>query len=498
MGYGKVYLVGAGPGSPDLITVKAHRLLRLADVILYDRLLDPEILKAAKVDAELIDVGKAAGRHKLSQEEINRLLIDRASGDRIVIRLKGGDPYVFGRGGEEALALEEMGIPFEVVPGVTSAISVPALSGIPVTHRKVATSFTVITGHEEPGKDNPIDWETLSKIGGTIVVLMGVGRLKENTALLLKGGRSPATPAAVVERGGYPDQRMVVGTLEDIAEKVEAADVKPPAILVVGDVVRLASRLAPVKVAFFRPENMIEESSNIAESMGFVPVAAPSIRLISLPVPDDIDKTIEKAECVLFTSSNGVDIAMSHPKIASALKGANVAAIGPKTAASLNAGGVKVSRIPKEFSSSGLVELLGKSCKSVLMLRSAQGSANLTAGLKEAGLQVTDVPIYEIIGSNDPRLDKLIEIAKSIDVFTFTSATTARYLIKRARELGREDELRLCLAGATVAVIGPPTAQELARLDVRVDVMPSQYTFPAMLMAVKEHLRARRNAFTQE
>ncbi|WP_273467128.1 uroporphyrinogen-III C-methyltransferase, partial [Methanothrix sp.] len=193
MAIGKVYLVGAGPGDPELLTIKGRKRLMEADVVLFDRLLDSRMLDGVK--GELIDVGKNAGRHKLKQEEINQLLIEKAKEGKIVVRLKGGDPYLFGRGGEEAIACRDWGIPFEVVPGVTSAIAAPELAGIPVTHRKVASALTIVTGHEEPGKDSPLDWRAMAGLDGTLVVLMGVSRLEENTNRLIEAGKSPQTPA---------------------------------------------------------------------------------------------------------------------------------------------------------------------------------------------------------------------------------------------------------------------------------------------------------------
>ncbi|MFZ3050251.1 MAG: uroporphyrinogen-III C-methyltransferase, partial [Methanothrix sp.] len=256
MAIGKVYLVGAGPGDPELLTIKGRKRLMEANVVLFDRLLDSRMLDG--VTGELIDVGKNAGRHKLKQEEINQLLVEKAKEGKIVVRLKGGDPYLFGRGGEEAIACRDWGIPFEVVPGVTSAIAAPELAGIPVTHRKVASALTIVTGHEEPGKDSPLDWRAMAGLDGTLVVLMGVSRLEENTRRLIEAGKSPQTPAAMVEKGGWPDQRLISGTLGDIAKRAKEENVQSPAILVVGDVVRLAEVLAPERIAILRPAGQQE------------------------------------------------------------------------------------------------------------------------------------------------------------------------------------------------------------------------------------------------
>jgi len=472
---GKVYLVGAGPGDADLMTVKARRLLEQADVILYDRLLDPDVLKGLK--AELIDVGKNAGRHKLPQEGINQLLIEKAETGAMVVRLKGGDPYLFGRGGEEALALQERGIAFEVVPGVTSAIAAPALAGIPVTHRGVASSLIIVTGHEEPGKEAPLDWKAIAAQGGTLVVLMGVSRLAANVAALIEAGKPPSTPAAIVERGGWPDQRLISGSLADIVERSKEANVQSPAVLVVGEVVALSERLRPRKIAILRPDHQQEESAALAESYGFVPVMAPEIAI---------------SENVAFTSANGVDMALKIPAVREALRRKIIVAIGPRTERALYSQGYSAG-VPDEYSSQGLLHMLKGKCRSILFLRSAQGSRYLSEGLRAAGLSVDDIPLYDVAPSGDERLDDLIMEAAGVDIFAFTSSSTVRFLIERAAALGREEELRLALEAAAVAAIGKPTADELKRLGINVDVMPERFTFEAMLAALQEFIRAGAN-----
>jgi uroporphyrinogen III methyltransferase/synthase len=481
---GKVYLVGAGPGDPDLVTLKAKRLIEEAEVVLFDRLLSSEILGWASEDAEKIDVGKLPGRHKLSQEEINALLVAKGLEGKRVVRLKGGDPYVFGRGGEEGLALAGAGVPFEEVPGVTSAISVPAGSGIPVTHRGITTAFTVVTGHEEPGKDENLDWKALAKVGGTLVVLMGVARLVENTSALLQGGRSLDTPAALIERGWSPEERLVVGTLADIVEKAKKADVKSPAILVVGDVVSLAEKLRPPTIAILRPDNRGEESERIARDLGFRPILAPSIAFSELPFPTDLPVRIRQADCVVFTSATGAEIALRDEEVADLLRKSVLATIGPRTKEALEERDLTVAVVPGSFSSKGLAEALAPKFKRVLLLRSAKGSAELVSILEEAGVEVDEVHLYDIAPSADPRLDWLI-LRGMPDVFAFTSGSTAKNLIERAKELGSEADLREKLAEAKVAAIGPPTKAELERLGVRVDIVPETYTFESMLKEIR-------------
>ncbi len=242
---GKVFLVGAGPGDPELITLKALRCLRRANVVIFDRLICPDLLEEVPPQAERVFVGKASGHHSMQQEEINELLIKHARLGRLVVRLKGGDPFVFGRGGEEALALTQAGVPFEMVPGVSSAIAVPAYAGIPVTHRELASAVTIVTGHEKRPEQNPaVNWEALARLGGTLVVMMGVETLPAITRRLLAGGLHPDTPAAVIQQGTIPQQRVVTDRLSDIAQRARTARITSPAITVIGPVVALGSSLA--------------------------------------------------------------------------------------------------------------------------------------------------------------------------------------------------------------------------------------------------------------
>ena len=475
--------MGAGPGDPELMTLKARRLLEQADVVLFDRLLDPRMMEGIR--AERIDVGKNAGRHKLSQEEINQLLIEKAEAGAMVVRLKGGDPYLFGRGGEEGLALQERGIFFEVVPGVTSSIAAPALAGIPVTHRGVASSLTIVTGHEEPGKEAPLDWKAIAGLGGTLVVLMGVSRLKQNAAALMAAGKPPETPAAMVEKGGWKGQRLITATLESIAEKAAASQIESPAILVVGDVVRLSEKLGKKRIAILRPAQQQAESAALAEEYGFSPIAAPAIALEEKPLPADLFGRIANAEFVAFTSANGVKIALKVPGLLPKLAGKSIVAIGPKTRQALADKGLD-ALVPEEYSSAGLEKMLRGRCSSILFLRSAQGSQYLSRGLAEAGLFVDDIPLYDTVPSGDPRLDEMIMMIRSVDIFAFTSSSTARFLVQRAEALNRKEDLYQALEAGTVAAIGLPTAEELERLGIKVDVMPERFTFQAMLALLKE------------
>jgi uroporphyrinogen III methyltransferase/synthase len=346
-----------------------------------------------------------------------------------------------------------------------------------------------VTGHEEPGKDSPLDWSALARLNGTLVVLMGVSRLEKNVSALISGGRSSETPAAIVEKGGWPEQRMISGTLENIAAKAKDAGIEPPAILVVGDVVKLAEQLAPKKIAIFRLDAQMQDSAELARDYGFQAVCAPSISLVKSQLPGDLVQRVKAAECVVFTSANGVDIALDNDAIRAGLKDKMIVSIGPKTRQALDKHGL-TSKVPEEYSSKGLETLLRNRCKKVLFLRSAQGSRYLSDDLRTAGLVVDDIPLYEVTGSKDQRLDDLIRKASVIDIFAFTSSSTARYLVERAVELGLEATLRVALAKAEVAAIGKPTAEELERLRVRVDVMPEEFTFEALLRALRKSKRS--------
>jgi uroporphyrinogen-III synthase len=281
---------------------------------------------------------------------------------------------------------------------------------------------------------------------------------------------------------------MISATLGDIARKAKEEGIESPAILVVGEVVTLAQRLAKKKIAILRPDAQQKESADLAESYGFSPISAPAIALAKKPLPSDLLERLSRAECVAFTSANGVNMALQSPDILRALASKMLVAIGPKTAQALASHGL-AAIMPEEYSSQGLEKLLSNKCRSILFLRSSQGSRYLSDGLRAAGLDVDDIPLYEVVPSGDPRLDELIKRARSVDIFAFTSSSTARFLIERAAAMGREKELRLALAAGTVAAIGKPTKEELIRLGVEVDVMPDEFTFVAMLAVLRELAR---------
>ncbi|MCX7918559.1 MAG: uroporphyrinogen-III C-methyltransferase, partial [bacterium] len=363
--FGKVYLVGAGPGDPGLITVKGLECIKTADVIIYDYLANPKLLAYARPETELIYVGKKAGEHTLPQEEINALLIKKAHAGKTVCRLKGGDPTVFGRGGEEAEVLVQAGILFEFVPGVTSAIAVPAYAGIPVTHREYTSDFAVITGHEVPTKgSSSINWAHLATSVGTLIFLMGVGNLPLIVTQLLKHGRPKRTPVAIIRHGTTPKQETIVGTLADIAEKAKQNQFKPPAVIIVGDVVKLRDKLNwfesnPLfgkRILVTRTRSQASEFVRVLESFGAEVIEFPTIEIIPPSNWRPLDKAIRNLanyDWVIFTSVNGVTYffqRLAEKNLDSRLfRTARIAAIGPATAEALKEKGLIPDIVPMEY-----------------------------------------------------------------------------------------------------------------------------------------------------
>ncbi|MCX8126936.1 MAG: uroporphyrinogen-III C-methyltransferase, partial [Dehalococcoidia bacterium] len=320
MKYGKVYLVGAGPGDPGLITVKGLEYLKKADVIIYDRLVDDSLLEQASPEADRIYVGKGRGCHTMEQKEINLLMVSKAREGKTVVRLKGGDPFVLGRGGEEAEVLAANNVPFQVVPGVSSAYAVPAYAGIPVTHRHLASSFTVITGHEAPdkGKTN-IAWDKISQGSDTLVFLMGMENLAQIVAQLMQNGKPPATPIAVISQGTTPKQQTVVGTLQDIVGRARSENLAPPAVIVIGEVVKLQQKLRwfdnlPLfgkRVLVTRPAHQASELSHLLLERGAMPVLMPTIKISPPRSWNKLDKALASLKdygWIVFTSVNAVDM----------------------------------------------------------------------------------------------------------------------------------------------------------------------------------------------
>lgn len=503
---GVVWLVGAGPGDPGLITVKGLRCIAEADVLVHDHLANPKLLEHARGDCEIIYAGKRAGDHAMDQEEINELLAARALAGKRVCRLKGGDPFVFGRGGEEALYLRSKGIAFEVVPGVTSAVAVPAYAGIPVTHRGAAVSFRVITGHEAPGKaESGIDWADIAATHGTLVFLMGVRNLPLICEQLTKGGRPPDTPAAVISHGTTPAQRTVSGTLSDIAKNASGAGIEPPAITVVGEVAALRRELAwfeqrPLfgkRIVVTRARAQASEFAGKLEELGADVIQMPTIRIESRADTPEMRAAARGAgemDWCVFTSVNGVDAFLEALALEGldvrALAGVRLAAIGPPTAERLRATGLRVDIVPSRYVAEGLLDAFDAEGQTkgarFLLPRSGIARATLADGLRERGGIVQEVNAYETC-SEGSAPDQVIDGLEQggIDLVTFTSSSTVRNFAD-ALPAGRRAELLDKVRGAS---IGPITTRTMQELGLPVCVTARESTIPGLVEAIMAHFR---------
>ena len=504
MAGGKVFLIGAGPGDYKLITVKGLECIQEADVILYDRLASEKLLCFAREDAELIFVGKAPTNHAYSQEEINQLLVQKALEGKTVARLKGGDPFVFGRGGEEILELIKNQIEFEVVPGITSAIAVPAYAGIPVTHRNVSSSFHVITGHEDPTKEeNVIDYEALAKVEGTLIFLMGVNNLGKICKNLITFGQEPNRPVAVIMRGTTPHQKMVVGTLMDIEEKVFANEISNPSIIIVGEVVSLSSELQwfqnkPLfgkRVLVTRTREQASSLSKRIEDLGGEAIEFPTIKIERPENYDEIDKAIgeiEKYQWIIFTSVNGVQAFFDRMKRLHfdirLLCNAKLCAIGPATAKALEDMGFTIEYIPEEYKAEGIIEGLEEKIKvgdHVLLPRADIARELLITELERLGAKVDNVHVYRTVIPEQNRglLLDLLE-NEGVDIITFTSSSTVRNFIQI---LGEEN--KNLLETKKLAVIGPITEETAKSLGLNIDIMAGEYTIDGLVTAIREYYK---------
>ncbi|MBQ7516207.1 MAG: uroporphyrinogen-III C-methyltransferase [Schwartzia sp.] len=503
---GMVYLVGAGPGDPGLLTMKAAECVKKAEVVVYDRLADDRILSWAPPQAEYIYVGKASANHAMKQEGINQLLVDKAKEGKCVVRLKGGDPFVFGRGGEEALLLQENGVPFEIVPGVTSAISVPAYAGIPVTHRAVATSFAVITGHEDPTKGGSnMRWDKLSTGVDTLVFLMGVANLGAITEKLIANGRPATTPAAVIRWGTKPEQETLLTTVGTAAADVQTAGLKPPAIFVVGDVVNLRQKLSwfdnkemkPLfgkTVLVTRSRSQASRLSMGLEALGARVVELPAIRFAE---PSDHYEAVDAAisliasyDWILFTSVNGVDCffdrLLAAGKDARDLARTFFACIGKATAARLRQYGLVADVVPDEFRAEAMIEALRGQLapgERVLVPRAQEAREILSENLRAYGAIVDVAPVYRTLtAEEDAARVKEMLAAGEIDAATFASSSTVRNL---AEMIGGADLLK----NTNVVAIGPVTADTCEELGVKPAAVAKEYTIDGLIAAVETILR---------
>ena len=503
-----VYLVGAGPGDPGLITAKGLAVLRRAQVVVYDQLASPELLQEARPEAEIIYVGKKAGTHAVPQEGINDLLVQKARAGLTVVRLKGGDPFVFGRGGEEAEELAAAGVPFEVIPGVTSAVAVPAYAGIPVTHRRHTTLVTFITGHEDPAKEaSTIPWDNLGQNPGTLVFLMGVKNLAENCRRLIAAGRAPETPAAVIQAGTTPEQRTVTGTLADIAARAQEADIKPPAVLVVGAVVELRDRLTWWEARPLWGKTAVvtrsrEQASKLVELLAAAGARCLEVPTMEIAPPDDpapLDAALQKIsryDWIIFTSANGVkaflDRLFGQGKDARALGRAKIAAIGPATAQALQEYGLAADVVPETFQAEGLLEALTLHVSPgtrILLARAQVAREVLPDGLRRLGAKLDVAPVYQARAPQSiPPAAEAAQRQGIVDILTFTSSATVHNF---AALLGKARFQQLA-AGAAVAAIGPITRATLSEYGITPQIEPAEFTIPALAAAIIDYFLRRK------
>ena len=497
---GMVYLVGAGPGDYKLISVKACEYIQRADTIVYDRLADDRLLAYARKDVELIYVGKASSQHTMKQEDINQLLVDKAKEGKVVVRLKGGDPFVFGRGGEEALLLQENQLPFEIVPGITSAISVPAYAGIPVTHRGIATSFAVVTGHEDPTKaKSNMRWEKLATAVDTLVFLMGVENLPHITAKLIENGRSTDTPAAVIRWGTKPEQRTLITTVGKAAEDVKLHDIKPPAIFIVGDVVNLREKLAwfdnkPLfgkTVLVTRAREQASLLTSKLEELGARCIEAPAIRVVEPDSYDAVDEAIEKLssyQWLIFTSVNGVEHffkRLNGKRLDARAIHGKVAAIGVSTAHALRKQGILADVIPVEFRAEGIIEIMQDMIQAgdrILIPRAKVAREILPEKLRELGAEVDVVTAYQTVsGEMDKDAIKAMFANGEIDLVTFTSSSTVTNLLTMLGEDGAK-----LVNGVKTACIGPITMVTCEENGITPTTTAEEYTILGLVDAIKK------------
>ncbi len=484
-----VYLVGAGPGDPGLLTVRGAELLARADVVVYDRLSVAALLDLAPAEAERISVAKSAGRAVMAQAEIDALLVERGKAGQHVVRLKGGDPFVFARGGEEAAALRAAGVPYEVVPGITSAIAAPAYAGIPVTLRHSSTSFTVLTGHEDPDKGGELDWEAVARVGGTIVVLMGVGRWPAIAERLLAGGLPPDTPAAAVRWGTRPEQHTVRATLATLAEH----PLEAPSVIVVGAVAAtdldwFESRpLFGTRVVVTRPAHQASALAAPLRAAGAEPVVVPTIEIAD---PDDGGAALRAAvaelatfEWVVLTSANGAARFCDALRDGRDLAGVRLAAIGPGTAEELARRHLVADLVPERYIAESLLEAFplprdgDGHRRRVLLARAAVARDVLPDGLRDMGWQVEVVPVYRTVPVV-PDAERRQEV-RHADAVTFTSSSTVEHFVAA---FGAE------LVPPVVACIGPVTADTARRHGLRVDVVADVHTVDGLVDALVAHV----------
>ncbi len=500
---GKVYLVGAGPGDLGLITLKGLDCLTKADVIIYDRLLSEQLLESASPEAERIYVGKEAKHHAVKQFEINQILVTKANEGKNVVRLKGGDPFIMGRGGEEAETLVNNGIPFEVVPGISSAIAVPAYAGIPVTHRSMASSFAVITGHEDPTKTrSSIAWEKLATAVDTLIFLMGMQNLSEIVAQLIKYGRPLGTPVAVIKDGTSPNQKAIVGNLNNIVAKVEENHLTTPAVIIIGEVAHLRKKLRwfdnrPLfgkRILVTRARHQASVLSKLLSEQGALPIELPTIDIKEATDTPEFEQTLSNLKqyhWVIFTSINGVEAFFQklcdRHLDTRVLGGLKIAAIGPATAEALKTRGIISDFIPKVYTSQGIIRGLSQrniTRQSFLLPRADTANQELIEGITRLGNEARELTMYRTVKAKDTaaRVKQAI-LSSEIDVVTFTSSSTVSNLVSAL------DNESKAINGAKIACIGPVTADTAVRAGLNVDILAVEHTIPGLASAIEDYYR---------
>ncbi|HXG20466.1 MAG TPA: uroporphyrinogen-III C-methyltransferase [Methylomirabilota bacterium] len=499
MSIGKVYLIGAGPGDPGLLTLKGKRCLEEADAIIYDYLVDPRILAFARSDAELVYAGKKSQSNSIPQSEINRMMVERALAGQTVARLKGGDPFIFGRGGEEAEELVAAHVPFEVIPGVSSAIAAPAYAGIPVSHRHHASAVAIVSGHKEVWENAPhLNWATLAGVGGTLVLLMSTRQLRTNMQRLINHGLPAHTPVALIRWGTRPDQEVVTGTVGTIADLAAERGFEPPAVTVVGDVVRLRERLRwfdtkPLfgkRIVVTRPRAQAGNFIELLEQQGAEVILCPTIETVPLASYERLDKALDEIASyawVIFTSVNGVKFFFARLRERTqdirTLGAVRIAAIGPETARAVEQLSLRVEAMPDEYRAEAVVPTLGNvKGQRILLPRAAEARAILPQALRVLGAQVDEIAVYQTIRPQETTaepLQALFEQGK-IDLVTFTSSSTVRNFVS----LFPTDDIRTVLGATRVGCIGPITADTAREYGLEVAVQPSSYTVSAFAEAI--------------
>jgi uroporphyrinogen III methyltransferase / synthase len=501
---GRVYIIGAGPGDPGLLTLKGLKCLQEAEVLIYDHLVAEEILGHAGKTIRLIYAGKQGGAHTLSQDEINKRLVKEARAGKVVARLKGGDPFVFGRGGEEAEILAKAGIPFEIIPGVTSAIAVPSYAGIPLTHRGFTSTVAFVTGHEDPAKGkSDIDWGALARIG-TLVFLMGVKNLPKIVAGLIGQGKDPETPAALIRWGTTADQQTLTGTLSNIVKLSKKKGFSPPSIFVVGKVVGLRDPLDWFErkplfgrgIVVTRPETQAGEMIDLLWQQGARVIAFPTIKVVPPENWQALDRALENLETyrwIIFTSANGVKFFFARLRETGRdirdLKGIRICTIGPATAATIEAMGIRVDLIPEAYISEGVVKAFANQDikgRKILLPRAETARDVIPEELAKMGAGVDVVTVYRTVASKRKK-EELIPLigAGKVDVITFTSPSTVHnFMSIMGKKFRLPPQIR-------IACIGPVTAAAVKKAGMNVDIMREEFTIPGLIEAMIEYFEGK-------